>query len=773
MKYSHLMMSLGMSCCLSLSAQADSNKVWITIDKDAAVQAQHVQAVLAPPLQSLLDSGKTFSSPVLIYQVEDSKLSDLSTLMHQDHQRCGGYIVHDSYQEAVTSLQGPAEFFAFSAPPIQQQSTVNALLPSIQASEIKSTISSLSNFTNRFYNTNSGKESANWLLSHWQGLANGHAWASAEAYSHASWGQDSVILKIIGSEKPNEIIVMGGHLDSTAGSSTREGTVAPGADDDASGIASLTNVAKAILSSGKQPQRTIHIMGYAAEEVGLRGSKEIAQSYKSSGKNVVAALQLDMTNYAGSAKNIYFMTDYVNADFTRYMKSLLDEYQPQVTYGDDRCGYACSDHASWYNQGYPTTMPFESTFNGANSNIHSRYDTLAQSDAEAQNSVPFAKLALSFAVEMSNPRVSTSNLPPVADFNLSCDQLNCQFDGGLSRDGDGQINSYSWSFGDNSQSNNKQPSHQYTSTGTYQVTLTVTDNQGATDTTNQTITVTTDSGSNPIANIEASCTELTCQLDGSKSTDDGSIVSYSWNLGDGNLNTSTQLTHQYSQSGSYQVSLTVTDNEGFDNTSYKTLVVSTGNNDCPNKENWNINASYALGDEVVYENNLYEAIWWSTGARPDVYTNVWQHQQACGDTPPPQTPIAGFDFSINKLQVQFSDQSLDDQGIVSHSWAFGDGATSQQQNPQHTYTADGSYQVSLTVIDNDDLSNTIVKTVTVKDDSGNNCQVAEWSASQVYNNGDSVSYQGNEYKANWWNQNSNPAENSGPWQVWTLVGTCN
>ena len=215
MKYSKLMMSLSMTCCLSLAssqALADNEKVWITIDKDAVIQAQQVQAVLAPPLQSLLDSGKTLTSPVLIYQVEDDKLSDLSTLMHQDHQRCGGYIVHDSYQDAVASLQGPAEFFAFSAPPIQQQTMVNALLPSIQASEIKSTISSLASFTNRFYKTNSGKESANWLLSHWQGLANSHAWASAEAYTHASWGQDSVILKIIGSEKPNEIIVMGGHL---------------------------------------------------------------------------------------------------------------------------------------------------------------------------------------------------------------------------------------------------------------------------------------------------------------------------------------------------------------------------------------------------------------------------------------------------------------------------------------------------------------------------------------------------------------------------------
>ena len=68
-----------------------------------------------------------------------------------------------------------------------------------------------------------------------------------------------------------------------------------------------------LLSSGYQPKRSLQFIAYAAEEVGLRGSSAIAKSYRTQGKNVVGALQLDMTNYQGSASDIVLITDYTNA----------------------------------------------------------------------------------------------------------------------------------------------------------------------------------------------------------------------------------------------------------------------------------------------------------------------------------------------------------------------------------------------------------------------------------------------------------------------------
>ncbi len=761
-KIVHLIIAIAMaSICQNSYA---NEKHWITIGSDAVQQAQQAQAVIAPSQKHLLASD----TEVFIYQIEERQLSNLSRLMHTAHKRCGGYIVHDSYEAALASLQGPITSLAFNAPPIQQQNTVNALLPQVQASEIRNTIASLSNFTNRYYTTTTGKEAANWLANHWQQLANNVSWASASPYDHSAWGQDSVILKIQGSDPSGEIIVLGAHLDSTAGQGTQEGTVAPGADDDASGIATLTHVAQLLLSSTEQPQRSIHIMGYAAEEVGLRGSKDIATAYKQSNEKVVAVLQIDMTNYQGSTQDIVFMTDYVNTDFTNYLKQLLDTYQPSVLYGTDRCGYACSDHASWYNQGYPSAMPFESRLNDSNPNIHSRYDTLANSDAEATNSLPFARLALSFAIEMANPSSNNDNQPPSANFTVNCNELQCQFDGASSSDSDGVIAQYQWSFGDNGTGTNQQVSHSYQAAGQYQVTLVVTDDKGATGQLTQQVTV-TDGAVLPEVHIDVNCTLLSCQFDSSRSSNN--VTSFAWSFGDGTSSNSAAPVHQYNADGSYTVTLTGTTAAGETASDTTTVTVSQGDSNCQGLDIWHVNTSYALGDEVQYDNKAYTATWWSTGARPDIYSNVWRLERDCGDSGTPTAPIAKFDYIINGLSVNFNNLSSDDSQIVSYDWQFGDGQSSQLLSPSHLYNTAGQYTVTLTVTDDDNLSNTTSKTLTVSDDNGQ-CQTPAWQASSLYVRGNKVSHLGYEYTAQWWTRGDDPANNSGPWNVWRNNGRC-
>jgi serine protease len=79
-------------------------------------------------------------------------------------------------------------------------------------------------------------------------------------------------------------------------------------------------------------------------------------------------------------------------------------------------------------------------------------------------------------------------------------------------------------------------------------------------------------------------------------------------------------------------------------------------------------------------------------------------------------PTADFTFAANLLQVTFTDQSTDPDGvIVSWNWDFGDGGTSTVQNPIHNYTANGTYNVTLTVTDNEGAVDSVTKPVTVSD----------------------------------------------------------
>ncbi len=107
-----------------------------------------------------------------------------------------------------------------------------------------------------------------------------------------------------------------------------------------------------------------------------------------------------MANYQGSAEDSVCTTDYADQGLTGYLAQLLDAYLPQIRYGYDSCGYGCSDHASWHNQGYPAAMPFEPRFNDYNPKIPTAQDTLQNSDPSAAHALKFAQLATSFAIEM-------------------------------------------------------------------------------------------------------------------------------------------------------------------------------------------------------------------------------------------------------------------------------------------------------------------------------------------------------------------------------------
>jgi subtilisin len=90
-----------------------------------------------------------------------------------------------------------------------------------------------------------------------------------------------------------------------------------------------------------------------------------------------------------------------------------------------------------------------------------------------------------------------------------------------------------------------------------------------------------------------------------------------------------------------------------------------------------------------------------------------------GEPPANNPPTASFTFSPNGLTVTFTDTSTDSDGaIATWSWNFGDGATSVQQNPSHTYAAGGTYNVSLTVTDDDGATGSTSQNVTVTAPSG-------------------------------------------------------
>ncbi|MEO8552491.1 MAG: M28 family peptidase, partial [Kofleriaceae bacterium] len=134
-------------------------------------------------------------------------------------------------------------------------------------------------------------------------------------------------------------------------------------------------------------------------EIGLLGSQAIVKDFQRAHTNVVGVLQLDMTNFQGSDRDIWLMKDFTSTDQNVFLEQLIDTYVG-ASWGLDACGYACSDHASWTRAGVPASMPFESRMQQRNKHIHTKRDTLAQSGDEASHALKFARLAAAYAIEL-------------------------------------------------------------------------------------------------------------------------------------------------------------------------------------------------------------------------------------------------------------------------------------------------------------------------------------------------------------------------------------
>ena len=309
-----------------------------------------------------------------------------------------------------------------------------------------------------------------------------------------------------------------------------------------------------------------------------------------------------------------------------------------------------------------------------------------------------------------------------------------------SYDPDGTI-SYSWDFGDGTApSTDANPSHTYTAAGTYTATLTVTDNDGATATADTAlITIVANQLPSPVANAtpDAGKAPLGVNFSSAGSTDaDGTIVSYSWNFGDGSAtSTSANPSHTYTAQGNYTAQLTVTDDKGGVSTADVTVTVSP-NNVAPTVS---ISATPTFGKAPVTveftsttgdSDGTVDSIVWdfgdgsptSTDANPShVYAaGVWTATLTATDNdgatttrsvqvrslpnlPPTAAAAATPSNGRAPLSVQLSSAgSIDfDGSILAYSWNFGDGSpTSTSANPTHVYAA-GNYTATLTVTDNE------------------------------------------------------------------------
>ena len=281
--------------------------------------------------------------------------------------------------------------------------------------------------------------------------------------------------------------------------------------------------------------------------------------------------------------------------------------------------------------------------------------TLEVKDAEGLSDIDTLSIkvnnALVAPIAVAKANVKSGNAP-----------LSVSFNGEESSDDVG-IESYSWSIDSAIVSTDTNFDYTFEEPGSYQVTLTVTDGDGLTGTDSLTIQV-SQPGMAPVAIATSDVSEGSAPLDvsftGENSYDDLEISSYSWKIDGVEVSTDQNFIYTFSDAGTYEVTLTVTDADGLTGTDTLSIQVS------------------AMG-----------------GAPVAVATSDIEQ----GNAP---------------LAVSFKgESSADDVGIEGYSWTINGDIVSTDTNFDYTFEEPGTYTVSLTVTDGDGLTDTDTLTILV------------------------------------------------------------
>jgi Zn-dependent M28 family amino/carboxypeptidase len=245
--------------------------------------------------------------------------------------------------------------------------SIDSLLSLVSQDSLYTWTLRLQNFRTRYSYIDSIYRARDWLFNKFASFGIDSIWLH-----HYYWDSDqyNVVATVVGTVKPDKLIVVGGHYDSVVyGSGTNPYTWAPGADDNGTGTVATLEMAR-IIAQNPLPV-TVMFVPFAQEEQGLIGSDYFASYLSGQGVDLPLMINADMIAHnIGTHKAVKIYAASSAMEFVNIMINMANTYTNlTASYSGQSSG---SDHYSFYQQGYDAVFSSEGDFftNG----WHKNYD---------------------------------------------------------------------------------------------------------------------------------------------------------------------------------------------------------------------------------------------------------------------------------------------------------------------------------------------------------------------------------------------------------------
>ena len=302
----------------------------------------------------------------------------------------------------------------------EEDPRIREMLNQVNMDSLEATVQHLQDYNSRIWNSENAFAASDWIAGRMEALG---LEVEQQPFNANTWmGSGQAAPNVIGIQRgtlyPDTYVVCGSHFDSFSYEAMYGGGTAPGADDNATGVASVLESAR--IMTQYEFEYSIIYCAYGCEEMGLYGSEAYASRCQEQGLDIIGYFNNDMNGYL-YGDQIHIDCIYPNSvePIGTYYMNVGEVYYPEVPIRHVNFTQGDSDHTSFNNHGYMGIYPFED-YQNHSPYIHTPNDIIGTSVTSFEMSQQFCQMNIACLAEIANPMGDTPVVEcnPVVDFYI-------------------------------------------------------------------------------------------------------------------------------------------------------------------------------------------------------------------------------------------------------------------------------------------------------------------------------------------------------------------